>query len=277
MTDNIESPEIDGVEPAVDEVLLEVTQEGVAVVRLNRPQVHNAFNGEMIQKLSEIFDDLDDQDGIRVVIIDGSGTSFSNGGDLTALKHTASLSEKELRDESDDFAGMLLRLRALHMPTLALVHGGALGGGLGIVAACDIAVATADAQFAMGEVRHGQIPAIIAPYVIDAIGARAARRYMLTGEAFGADEALRLGLVSSVVADHAALAGESERIVTALLKGAPGALTAAKELLDLVTYLPIDEDLVEETSVMTTERQVTEEAREGLEALLEKRAPGWTA
>ena len=275
MTDEIESPEIDGVEPAVDEVLLNVTQEGVAVVTLNRPQVHNAFNAEMIQKLSEIFDDLDDQDGVRVVIIDGAGTSFSNGGDLTALRHGATLSEKEIRDEEDDFAGMLLRLRALHMPTVALVHGGALGGGLGIVAACDIAVATADASFALAEVRHGLIPAIIAPYVVEAIGAKAARRYMLTGETFGAEEALRLGLVQYVVADQAALSGESERVVTELLKGAPGALTAAKELLDLVTYLPIDEDLVEETAVMTTERRVSEEAKEGLTALLEERQPSW--
>lgn len=262
-------------EPAADEVLLNVTQEGVAMITLNRPHVHNAFNAELVQKLSAIFDDLEDQDGVRVVLIDGAGKSFSAGGDLAAMRKAADQTEREVRDESGDFALMLMKLRALPQPTVALVHGAALAGGMGLVAACDIAIATENAVFGLSEVRLGIIPAVIGPYVVEAIGPRAARRYMLTGERFGAAEALRLGLVQAVVADEPALASESERIVTALLQGAPAALSAVKELLDLVTFMPIDEDLAEETVAMIAERRVSDDAKEGLSAFLEKRKPGW--
>ena len=270
MTDETIAPE-----PAVDDVLLNVTQEGVAVVTLNRPQVHNAFNAELVQKLGEIFDDLEDQDGVRVVIIEGAGKSFSAGGDLSAMKHAADQSESDVRDESGNFAFMLMKLRGLPMPSVALVHGAALAGGMGLVAACDMAICTADATFGLSEVRIGLIPAIISPYVSEAIGPRATRRYALTGERFGAEEALRLGLVHAVVPDQNALAAESEKLVSALLAGAPGALTATKELLDLVTYMPIDEDLQEETTAMIAERRVSDEAKEGFAAFLEKRKPGW--
>ncbi|MCC6921081.1 MAG: enoyl-CoA hydratase/isomerase family protein [Alphaproteobacteria bacterium] len=258
-----------------DTVILNVTPEGVAMVTLNRPEVHNAFNIELVQRLSEIFDDLEDQDGIRIVLIDGAGPSFSAGGDLKEMQRADGQSESEMRGDFADFATMLLRLRGLPQPTVALVHGSAIAGGLGLVAACDIAIATADAAFALSEVRLGIIPAMIAPYVVEAMGPRAARRYMLTGERFGAEEALRLGLVTSVVADRNALAAESERIVSLLLQGGPEALAAAKELLDLVTYMPIDEDLNEETVGMTAERRVSAEGKEGSIAFFEKRKPGW--
>lgn len=265
----------DPIEPAVDEVLLNVTQEGVAMITLNRPHVHNAFNAELVQKLSAIFDDLEDQDGVRVVLIDGAGKSFSAGGDLTAMRKAADQSESEVRDESGDFALMLMKLRALPQPTVALVHGVAVAGGMGLVSACDIAICTENAVFGLSEVRLGILPAVIGPYVVEAIGPRAARRYMLTGERFGAAEALRLGLVQTVVADEAALAAESERVVSALLQGAPKALSAVKELLDLVTFMPIDEDLAEETVAMIAERRVSDDAKEGLSAFLEKRKPNW--
>lgn len=265
----------DAAEPAADEVLLNVTQEGVAVITLNRPHVHNAFNAELVQKLSAIFDDLEDQDGVRVVLIDGAGKSFSAGGDLAAMRKAADQTEREVRDESGDFALMLMKLRALPQPTVALVHGAALAGGMGLVAACDIAIATENAVFGLSEVRLGIIPAVIGPYVVEAIGPRAARRYMLTGERFNAAEALRLGLVQAVVPDEPGLASESEKIVSALLQGAPGALRSVKELLDLVTFMPIDEDLAEETVAMIAERRVSDDAKEGLSAFLEKRKPGW--
>jgi len=258
-----------------DTVILNVTPEGVAMVTLNRPEAHNAFDTELVQRLSEIFDDLEDQDGVRVVLIDGAGPSFSAGRDLKEMQRAAGQSEGEIRDDSTDFATMLMRLRGLPQPTVALVHGAAIAGGLGLVAACDIAIATADAAFALSEVRLGIIPAVISPYVVEAIGPRAARRYMLTGERFDAAEALRLGLVTSVVADRNALAAESERVVSALLQGGPAALAATKELLDLVTYMPIDEDLNEETVGMIAERRVTDEAKEGFAAFFEKRKPGW--
>lgn len=258
-----------------DTVILNVTPEGVAMVTLNRPEVHNAFNAELVQRLGEIFEDLEDQDGVRVVLIDGAGKSFSAGGDLKAMERVAHQSEGEVRADSADFATMLLRLRSLPQPTVALVHGTAVAGGMGLVAACDIAIATEDATFGLSEVRLGIIPAVIAPYVVEAIGLRAARRYMLTGERFGAAEALRLGLVSTVVADKNALAAESERIVSLLLQGGPEALAAAKELLDLVSYMPVDEDVNEETVAMIAERRVSDEAKEGFAAFREKRKPGW--
>ncbi len=210
-----------------------------------------------------------------MVLIDGAGKSFSGGGDLAAMRKAADQTEAEVRDESGDFALMLMKLRALRQPTIALVHGAALAGGTGLVAACDIAIATSDAVFGLSEVRLGLIPAVISPYVVEAIGPRAARRYFLTGERFDAAEALRLGLIQGVVADAPALAAESERIVSLLLLGAPGALGAAKELLDLVTFMPVDEDLAEETVAMIAERRVSDEAKEGLTAFLEKRKPSW--
>jgi methylglutaconyl-CoA hydratase len=260
-----------------DTVILDVTPEGVAMVTLNRPEVHNAFNPELVQRLAEIFDDLEDQDGIRVVLIDGAGKSFSAGGDLKAMEKAAQDSESEVRADSADFATMLMRLRNLPQPTVALVHGTAIAGGLGLAAACDIVIATADTKFGLSEVRLGIIPAVIAPYVVEAIGLRAARRYMLTGERFDAQEALRLGLVTTVVPDRNALSAESERVVSALLQGGPEALAAAKELLDLVTYMPVDEDLNEETVAMIAERRVSDEAKEGFAAFREKRKPGWAS
>lgn len=147
-----------------DTVILNVTPEGVAMVTLNRPEVHNAFNIELVQRLSERFlDDLEDQDGIRIVLIDGAGPSFSAGGDLKEMQRADGQSESEMRGDFADFATMLLRLRGLPQPTVALVHGSAIAGGLGLVAACDIAIATADAAFALSEVRLGIIPAMIAP------------------------------------------------------------------------------------------------------------------
>lgn len=262
-------------EPRPEPVLLNVTPEGVAMITLNRPEVHNAFNAEVVQSLAEIFDDLEDQDGVRVVLIDGAGKSFSAGGDLAAMRRAADQSESEIRDESGDFALMLMKLRSLPQPTVALVHGAALAGGMGLVAACDIAIATADAKFGMSEVRLGILPAVIGPYVAEAIGPRAARRYMLTGERFDADEALRLGLVAKVVPDQNGLAAASEEMVGHLLLAPRGALASAKELLDLITYMPIDEDLNEETVAMIAERRVSDEGKEGLSAFLEKRKPGW--
>lgn len=263
-------------EEPTDPVLLNVTPEGVAMITLNRPEVHNALSEELIQKLSDIFDDLADQDGVRVVMIDGAGASFSAGGDLAAMRAAADNSDGENRDDADQFAAMLMKVRALPQPVVALIHGVAIAGGLGLAAACDIAIATRDAKFGLSEVRLGIVPAVISPYVVEAIGPRATRRYMLTGERFSAEVAAQLGLVHILVDDQNGLSAEAERIVGQLLQGAPGALAAAKELLDLVAYMPIDEDLAEETAGIIVERRGTDEAREGLSAYLEKRKPSWS-
>lgn len=267
----------DTIDTPADDILMDITPEGIAMITLNRPEAHNALLPDMVQKLSEIFDDLEDQDGIRAVLIDGAGASFSVGDDIEVLHSERGSSESEYREHAGNVALMLLRLRALPFPTIALVHGFALSTGLGIVAACDIAVATKDAQFGMPDVRIGLIPAAAAPYVAEAIGIRQTRRYTLTGERFGAEEALRLGLIAKVVDDQSAFSGEGEQLVSLLMQGAPGALSQAKELLDLITYLPADEDLVDETASMFAERRHSDEAQKGIAAAAEKRLPDWSA
>jgi methylglutaconyl-CoA hydratase len=257
-----------------DVVRLDTTREGVAVVTLNRPTLHNAFNPEVIERLTDVFEDLHGADGVRVVLIEGAGKSFSAGADLAWMRAAADYTEKDNREDAGGLAEMLGKLRLLPQPTIALVHGPAIAGGMGLVAAADIAIATRQAQFGLSEVRLGLIPAVISPFVVEAIGAHQARRYFLTGERFGADEAMRLGLVHIVVEDRQALAQEAERIVTAILDAAPGAIGAAKRLIDLVTYTP-PAKLAKETSRLIAEQRATEEAKEGLSAFLEKRKPGW--
>jgi methylglutaconyl-CoA hydratase len=260
--------------PEGELVRLDTTREGVAVVTLNRPELHNAFNPDVIEQLTDHFEDLRVADGVRVVLIEGAGKSFSAGADLAWMRAAADWTAKDNREDAGGLAEMLGKLRALPQPVIALVHGPAIAGGMGLVAASDIAIATRQAQFGLSEVRLGLIPAVISPFVVEAIGPRQARRYFLTGERFGADEALRLGLVHVVVEDKPALAQEAERIVTAILDAAPGAVNAAKRLLELVTYQP-PESVANETSRLIADRRATDEAKEGLSAFLEKRKPKW--
>lgn len=256
-------------------VLLDLTRAGVAVVTLNRPEVHNAFNPMVIERLLGIMDDLAKQDGVRAVMLEGAGKSFSAGADLAWMRAAADYTPDENREDAGGLAELLHRLRTMPQATIALVHGPALAGGLGLVAACDMAIATRQAMFGLSEVRLGLIPAVISPYVIEAIGPRAAHRYFLTGERFGADEAMRLGLVHVVVEDKPALADATEKIVAAVLEGAPGAIAAAKRLIDAVTYDFPDRDLRALTSRLIAERRASDEAREGLAAFFEKRKPSW--
>ena len=258
---------------AEDVVLLDTTREGVAVVTLNRPELHNAFNASVIEDLSDAFADLAKQDGVRVVILEGKGKCFSAGADIEWMRAAGSYTLAENREDAQAFAVMLHRLRVLPQASVAVVHGPAIAGGTGLVAACDIAIATPKAMFGLTEVRLGLIPAVVSPYVIEAIGPRAARRYFLTGEKFGPDEAYRLGLVHSVVPDMDALAAETERIVSALLEGAPGAIRDSKRLLDRVA--PLTDELRNETARAIAERRASAEGKEGLLAFLEKRKPKW--
>ncbi|NOT41647.1 MAG: enoyl-CoA hydratase/isomerase family protein [Alphaproteobacteria bacterium] len=258
-----------------DVVLLNTTRAGVAVVTLNRPKVHNAFNPQVIEKLSDIFETLRAADNVRVVMVDGAGPSFSAGADLAWMRAAADYSKTDNREDAGDMAEMLHRLHSLPQVTIALVHGAAMAGGCGIVSACDIAIATKTASFALSEVRLGIIPAVISPYVIQAIGARAAHRYFLTAERFDAATAHALGLVHILVDDNNALAKESERLVSQVFTCAPGAIAAAKELIAAVAGHPIDSHIRADTSRRIAERRASDEAKEGLSAFLEKRKPKW--
>lgn len=255
-------------------VLLDTTREGLAVVTLNRPEVHNAFNPDVIEALAEVFEDLRGADGVRAVMLAGEGKSFSAGADLDWMRAAADYTQSDNLEDAQGLADMLEALRLLPQPTIALVHGPAVAGGMGLVAACDIALATEGAVFGLSEVRLGLIPAVISPYVIEAIGPRAARRWFLTGERFDAREAHRLGLVHAVVPDRNALSALAEEIVAAILDGAPGAIRAAKALIDEVAFAAL-EDVKDETARLIAERRATAEAKEGLSAFLEKRKARW--
>ena len=260
---------------AEDVVLLNTTRAGVAVVTLNRPKVHNAFNPDVIAKLSDIFETLRAADGVRVVMIEGAGPSFSAGADLAWMRAAADYTSHDNREDAGGMGEMLRRLSTLPQATIALVHGAAMAGGCGILSACDIAIATKNASFALSEVRLGIIPAVISPYVIRAIGPRAAHRYFLTAERFDAATAQALGLIHVVVEDNNALAQEAERLVQQIFTCAPGAIDAAKELIAAVAGRPIDGPLITDTARRIAERRASDEAKEGLSAFLEKRKPKW--
>ena len=260
---------------ADEPVSMKATQAGVATITMNRPEVHNAFNAEVIESLSEILEDLAGADGVRVVMLTAVGKSFSAGADLNWMKHAAEFTEEENREDARALGEMLRRLNRLPKPTVALVQGSAFGGGVGLMAACDIVVAVRDAAFSLSEVKLGLIPATIAPYVVAAIGERQARRYFLTGERFDGEQAKAIGLVHELVDDQAALVAAGERIIERLFTAAPGALAEAKDLIAAVAGKPIDGHLIDDTARRIAERRAHDEAREGIAAFLEKRRPDW--
>ena len=254
---------------------VEITIHGpVARVTLNRPDRHNAFDDTVIAALASSFDALAKQSAVRVVVLAAAGRSFSAGADLEWMKRTAAYSPAENEADAAVLAGMLGKLNGLTKPTVALVQGGAYGGGVGLVAACDIAIAADDAVFSLSEVRLGIIPSVISPYVVAAIGPRAARRYFLTAERFGAHEAHRIGLVHEVVpVDDLAAAGD--RMVERLLAAGPNAAEQAKKLIADVAGRPVDADLIAETARRIAQIRTGPEGQEGIAAFLERRKPVW--
>lgn len=256
-------------------VLLDTTREGVAVVTLNRPEVHNAFNPDVIERLSDIFETLRGADGVRVVLIEGNGPSFSAGADLNWMRSAADYDKQTNQDEATQLGLMFNRLFTLPKPTIAVVHGPALAGGMGLVSACDVAIASENAFFALTEVRIGLAPSTISPYVVRAMGPRNAHRYFLTGERFSAQEAWRMGFVHAVVKDRNALAAESESLVEKFFQAAPEAVRTTKELIQQVSYVEIDKDLIAYTANQIAEIRQTAEGREGTSAFLQKRKPWW--
>lgn len=260
-----------------DSILLDVTRAGVAVITLNRPEVHNAFNALVIERLNDILDELRGADGVRVVLLEGAGKNFSAGADLEWMRAAADYTHGDNLEDARALAGMLNRLHTLPQPTVALVTGAARGGGVGLIAACDMAIATRDASFAFTEAKLGMIPAIISPFVIRTIGERAARRYFLTAETFDADEAYRLGLVQWIVESKEAMAQESERLVTQIFQNGPNALHAVKDLIQAVAARTDYEGILDNTAHRLADIRATEEAKEGVAAFLEKRKPSWIA
>ena len=248
---------------------------GVATVWMNRPEVHNAFNAQLIADLTAACRALDGDDSVRVVVLAGRGKSFSAGADLNGMKAAGEASEADNFADAMKLAGMLRTLAEMNKPTIARVHGAALGGGMGLASACDICVAAERAVFATSEVKFGIIPAAISPYVIRAIGERQAYRYFQTAERIDALRAAAIGLVHEVVADEAALDTEVAAVVGALLQGGPRSQAAAKDLIRAVANRPVSDTVVEDTARRISSLRATPEAREGLDAFLAKRPAAW--
>jgi methylglutaconyl-CoA hydratase len=247
-----------------------------ATLRLNRPERHNAFDDALIAELTRALGELGADESVRVVLLAGAGKSFSAGADLGWMRRMAAYSPAENEADARALAEMLHRLDSLPKPTIAMVQGAAMGGGVGLVAACDIAIAAEDAVFALSEARLGLTPATISPYVIAAIGRRAARRYFLTAERFDARQALTLGLVSAVLS-ATELETEGARLAGIISQNGPEALAAAKELIAAVAGRPIDAELRADTARRIARQRAGVEGREGVAAFLEKRKPQWQA
>jgi len=258
-----------------DAIQISVDADGQARVTLNRPEVHNAFDDALIARLTETFESLGKRDDVRVVVVAANGKSFSAGADLGWMRRMANYLEAENRADAEQLARLIHVLDSLPKPTVARVQGAAIGGGVGLVAACDVAIASEAASFALSEVRLGLIPAVISPYVIGAIGPRQARRYMLTAERFDAVEAKRIGLVHDTV-PAANLDAAVDAVVTALLLGGPEAVRESKALARDVGGSP-DEETRADTAQRIARLRASPEGKEGVSSFLEKRKPRWQA
>ena len=257
-----------------DTFVTQVDERGVATLTMNRPEVHNAFDDALIAALTEELRRLGSDERVRVVVLAGAGKSFSAGADLNWMRRMAGYSRDENYEDSMALALLMATLNGLRKPTVARVHGAAFGGGVGLVACCDIAVASEAATFCFSEAKLGLIPAAISPYVVNAIGERHARRYFLTAERFDAEQAQRIGMVHEVVASED-LDARVDTVCQALLQNGPRAMAEAKQLAQDVARGRIDQYLVEDTARRIADIRVSEEGQEGLSAFLEKRNPGW--
>ena len=254
--------------------LLIEKKDGIGRVTLNRPDVRNAFDDALIASLTKAFAELNGDASVKVVVLAANGPAFCAGADLNWMKRMAGYGYDENLRDARALADMLATLDGLDKPTIARVHGPAFAGGTGLVAACDIAVGTPEAKFCFSEAKLGLSPATISPYVMRAIGVRAASRYFLTAEVFDATEALRIGMLSALVP-----AAELDATVAALSKhlldGGSEAHARIKDLIRQVAARPIDDSLKGDTARRIAEIRASPEGKEGIAAFLEKRKPSW--
>ena len=247
-----------------------------AIVILNRPEIRNAFDDVLIANLTKTLKKLDADDSVRAVVLMGAGPAFCAGADLNWMKRMAGYTLKQNYADAKALAEMLKTLDRLSKPTIARVHGPAYAGGVGLVAACDIAVGTVDAEFALTEAKLGLSPATISPYVVRAMGERMAHRYFLTAEKFSAAEAYRIGLLSELC-----LPGELDARINEMLghivSGGKAALAEIKTLIRAVSRRPIDDPMIDDTARRIAEIRVSKEGREGIASFLGKRKPAWVA
>lgn len=256
-------------------IISNIDKRGVATLTMNRPELHNAFDDTLIAELTDALRELDEDPDVRVVLLAASGRSFSAGADLNWMRRMADYSYEQNLADAEGLAELMRTLDTLSKPTVALVQGAAYGGGVGLVACCDIAIATARATFCLSEVKLGLFPAVISPYVVAAIGPRASRRYFQTAEVFDAAEAHRLGLLHQMVADEPELAAAADLVSARLLLNGPGAMAGAKRLVAAVHGARVDAALIADTAGRIADQRSSREGREGVSAFLEKRKPAW--
>jgi methylglutaconyl-CoA hydratase len=255
-------------------VLTQVDNDGNATVALNRPEVHNAFDPEMGVQLIHALKQLEADPKVRAVVLMGQGKSFSAGADIEHMKKSAKFTQEQNRKAAFASAQIFHTLYSLKKPTIARVHGAVRGGGVGLVAACDIAIGSRDATFRLSEVRLGIVPAMISPYVVAAIGERHARRYFVSGEEFDSAEAFRIGLLHDIVElDHLNL--RIGDMLSQVYCGGPRAIVAAKQQISRIAHAGITAAVVADTANTIADIRATAEAQEGLSAFLEKRKAAW--
>lgn len=256
-------------------VTFEKSASGIATITLNRPDVHNAFDEHMITRLSELCDEINADDDIRAVVLRGNGKTFSAGADLDWMQRAAAFSHAENKADAIALAGMLRKIYTLEKLTIACIQGAAMGGGFGLASCCDVVIALRTAKFSLSEVNLGIIPATISPYVIAAIGARQARRYMQTGERFKGDKAHEIGLVHEVVDTTE----EMEEVLGTILKNVassgPVAMRAAKKLALDFAHRPVSDDIIDDSADRIATLRTGDEAKEGLSAFFDKRKASW--
>ena len=257
------------------EYLKTQTSQGVHTVTLARPEVRNAFNEALIGEIRQAFEAAGADPAVRCIVLAAEGKAFCAGADLNWMRRMADYGREQNLQDAGELARMLATIDQCPKPTVARVQGDVYAGGMGLVAACDMAVSMDTAGFCLSEVKLGLIPATISPYVIRAMGARAAQRYFLTAERFDAAQAHRLGLVSEVVASEAALDEQVQGLCQALLQASPNALRACKQLLRDVTGREIDAALIERTVAGIADIRASAEGKEGVQSFLQKRKPAW--
>jgi len=255
-------------------LMSEIDASGVATLTLNRPEIHNAFDDRLIANLVEELQLLEMNPKAKVVVLAANGKSFSAGANLEWMRRMAGYSRDENLADALDLAKLMKCLNGLAKPTVAKVQGAAFGGGVGLVACCDMVIASSKASFCLSEVRLGLIPAVISPYVVEAIGSRNARRYFLSAERFNAEEAFRIDLVHEVVEPESLDARVAE-YCSVLLQNGPDAMAAAKRLVAAVGRGAIDRTMIQVTAELIADTRASAEGVEGLTAFLEKRAPEW--
>ena len=253
-------------------VLITIDDRRVATITIDRQERHNAFDNHLIWQLTDCFNECATNPDVRVVVLTGTGKSFSSGADLEWMRSMANYTHQENRADAQRLAGMMAALAALPQPTVARINGAAFGGGVGLICCCDLAIASTRAKFALTEVRLGLAPAVISPYVIAAIGVRQCQRYFQTGEIINADQAVRLGLVHETV-EHEYLDLAVKRQIRMLLKGGPNAQAANKRLIEKAKREKCADTMSGYTAELIAELRVSPEGQEGVSAFLEKRAP----